>query len=463
MYVDDLPRTHDARFLAVFLVAFVAVLAAVYALGYAVAGDKVPTGTKVSGVDIGGMTRAHAARVLEHRLAPGLTRPVTVTVAGHQATLSPAKAGFALDVNATLDSVMDGSDWNPSHMLKVIEGGGHVDAVYSSDPEALAAALAPLAANAESHPVSSTVVVRGGRPVIRAGHPGHRVDVAAARDELIGALRDGDASVSLKLIPVPPPIGVSEVDAFVAKTLRPALSRAVVVSVSGRPLTVTPVEFGPALRIEQSDGRLRLGVFPGDLFRRTRGILRSAPGRPQDARIAFRAGRPVVVPGRAGRQVNIADWAKAVLTAATVSRDRRASAKVSVVSPAFTTADARALDIKAQIGAGSAHTDKSLSSILRAAARNIDATVVLPGATFSYLRSSGGTGPSTVRSPLADVTAAAATRARMKILERPAGPSSGHDLQFRNSSDFPVYVRALVISRPRGPATVEVQLWSAGG
>ena len=153
MYVDDLPRTHDARFLTVFLVGFVAVLAAVYALGYVVAGDKVPTGTKVGGVDIGGMTRAHAARVLEHRLGHDLLRPMTVTVAGHRATLSPAKAGFVLDVNATLDAVMDGGNWNPSHMLKVIEGGGHVDAVYRSDPGALAAALAPLAAKAESHPV----------------------------------------------------------------------------------------------------------------------------------------------------------------------------------------------------------------------------------------------------------------------------------------------------------------------
>ena len=289
------------------------------------------------------------------------------------------------------------------------------------------------------------------------------MDVPAARDELIRALRDGDASASLKLTSVPPPVGLSEAEAFVAKTLRPALSRAVVVSVSGRPLTVTPAEFGPALRIEQSNGRLHLGVYPGDLFRRTRGILRSAPGRPRDARIAFRSGRPVVVPGKAGRQVNIADWAKAVLTAATASRDRRASARVSVVSPAFTTADAKALDIKARIGAASASADQSLARILRPAARNLDATVVLPGATFSYLRSSGGTGPSTVRSPLGVATEAAARRARMRILERAVGTSSGNDLQFRNGSDFPVYVRALVVSRPHRPATVEVQLWSAGG
>ena len=47
VYVDNLPKTHDLRFMLVFVVGLAVIFGSLYAVGYAVAGDKLPNGTRV--------------------------------------------------------------------------------------------------------------------------------------------------------------------------------------------------------------------------------------------------------------------------------------------------------------------------------------------------------------------------------------------------------------------------------
>lgn len=463
VYVDDLPQTHDVRFLVVFLLMLVAALGAVYAVGFVVAGDKVPAGTTVAGVEIGGLSRDAARAPLERRLALQLRRPLTVRAGTFDRDIVPASAGVSFDVEATLDEAMGGPNWDPQHMLKVLEGGSAVEPVLRVDTAALRSALTPLAAKVAVAPVDATVGVESTRAVVHAGRPGQQLGLSEAAQPIVTALQRERASAAIALTSVQPAVDKTTARAFVDDTLRPALRSVVVIIVAGKPVTIPPARFGPALRAGRASTGLRLEIGPDDLYARTVGLLRAAPGRPADARITFPRGTPVIVPSRAGTVVDRQDWASAVLAAAT-SPGRRAVAHAHRVVPAFTTSDAQAMHIEVPVGAGTAaaRVGTGGAAPLKRAAIRLTGTVVLPGADFSLVRSAGlpGLGPLTM--PLTTAVQAAAERGGMTVTSRPSRPFNAHDLGFRNTSDFPVCLRSwLLVSGVGGSPTVHAELWSS--
>jgi hypothetical protein len=459
VYVDSLPEEHDGRFLLLFFVMFIAALGGVYVVGYLAAGDKVPARTTVADVEIGSMTRQEARDALEDAFAARLEEPLTVTVGGRSLKLVPDQEGMSFDVEATLDDAMGGTDWNPHHMLKVVEGGGAIDPIFRADPARLAAALEPLADRVERDAVDPSVRIEGGKPAVSPGREGRRLDIGVAAERVVTALRDDRASVTVRLSPVEPSVDEADVTAFVDERLAPALSRPVVIALGRASLRVTPARFGPALRVEHAHGAFHLSMSPGALWARTHTLVASVPGRPVDARVVIRNGQPSVLPGHAGTAVGQAAWADAVLTAATESDDRRATADVTTVPPEFTTADARALSITSAIASASGSAQARLAGTLSVAASGLDGTIVLPGESFSYVRAVGSASAATVLGPLGTATQSAAERADMTITRWPAVSPTGHDLGFRNATAHPVYIRCWVAPRGPGRTGVYVQFW----
>ena len=66
-------------------------LGGAYAAAYYNAGDKVPRGTTVSGVEVGGLTPADAATTLEQGLADRVAEPIAVGVGGDTVPVDPAR------------------------------------------------------------------------------------------------------------------------------------------------------------------------------------------------------------------------------------------------------------------------------------------------------------------------------------------------------------------------------------
>jgi vancomycin resistance protein YoaR len=459
VYVDDLPRTHDARFLIVILVIFAAALGGVYAVGYVAAGDKVPARTTVAGVDIGSKTRADARAVLERVFSKRLRDPLTVKVGGRSVKIIPQDQGVTFDVEATLDQAMGGTDWNPHHMLKVVEGGGPVDPIYRADLAALSAALAPLADRVEHPAVSSTVSVRSARPVVKPGHSGSRLDVGRAAEVVVAAVREERSSVTVPLTPVQPAVDLAEATSFVDGTLRPALSRSALVTVGGATLRVPPAQFGPALEVDDTGGKLRLTLRAGALWAHTHSLVATVPGHPVDAHIEFQDDRPVVVAGHAGTEVSEGDWADAVFAAITHSETHQAIANVTQVQPDVSTADARAFSITTNIASATGTAPARLAGALALAAKALDGTVVLPGESFSYDDVVGSASASTVLTPLGAATQTALERAHLTITQWPNVSPVGHDLGFRNSTNHPVCLHSWVAAHGAGRTAVFVQVW----
>jgi vancomycin resistance protein YoaR len=129
------------------------------------------------------------------------------------------------------------------------------------------------------------------------------------------------------------------------------------------------------------------------------------------------------------------------------------------VQPDLTTSDARALSITTRIATAEDTAQARLAGALSLAAHHLNATVVLPGETFSYVRTVGSASASTVLTPLGAATQAAAQRANMTITRWPAVSPVGHDLGFRNGTNHPVYIRCWVAPRGAAKTAVVVQFW----
>jgi lipoprotein-anchoring transpeptidase ErfK/SrfK len=95
-------------FLAVFLLVLVGGAVAAYAYDSS-RDDVIAEGVTVAGVDVGGMERGEARRVLVRELKEPLEQPIAVTRGGKRFTLSAQDAGVQAEVGAMVDEALERS------------------------------------------------------------------------------------------------------------------------------------------------------------------------------------------------------------------------------------------------------------------------------------------------------------------------------------------------------------------
>lgn len=93
--------THDRRVVAWLLLGLL-VLAGSYVALYFITSDRIPRGSTVMGIDVGGQTPAVAERRLAAELGPLAGRPIQVVAGEERGSLNLARAGLAVDVSATV-------------------------------------------------------------------------------------------------------------------------------------------------------------------------------------------------------------------------------------------------------------------------------------------------------------------------------------------------------------------------
>ena len=83
-----------ARVVVLLLLGLAVLAGGAYALAHEMAGDKVPRGTTVSGVDIGGLPRERAAAVLDEGLTERAAAAAAPAGGGNEQSVTPAEAGY---------------------------------------------------------------------------------------------------------------------------------------------------------------------------------------------------------------------------------------------------------------------------------------------------------------------------------------------------------------------------------
>ncbi|MDQ3479765.1 MAG: peptidoglycan binding domain-containing protein, partial [Actinomycetota bacterium] len=380
VYVDNLPQTHDLRFAALFACGLIALLGGLYAVGYYVAGDRVPGGTTVAGVDLGNLTTAEAEAELADKVKPRLDRPIRLKGSDRELTLEPRQSGLTFDIDATVDRALDGESWDPRHMLRVLLGGDDLSPVIAVNQTALDQQLRRLASRLFDKPVESSVSFASGRPRVTAGNAGVELDIPLTRERVIAAFTRGSAVARLPLRAVAPQISPTEAADFVADVAAPAVSAPVDIAVGRDDVRLRPGQFSRSLQAEVSkDGGLRLAIDAESLFLRSRAQINALPSRPVDAKIRLVSGRPVVVPSRTGLAVTEQALADSVLRALRRSDSRRAVAETQVVEARFTTREVRDLQIRQRLSSSVVSYEAVERDAVLKQANNLDGTLLGAG------------------------------------------------------------------------------------
>ncbi|MEO7745980.1 MAG: vanomycin resistance protein VanB, partial [Actinomycetota bacterium] len=112
------------RRLAALLAALV-VLAGAYVAVALWAGERVPAGVQVQGVDVGGLGRDDAVQLVRAQIGPRADRLVTLEAGPASTPVVPSTAGLGIDVPGTLDPLV-GFSLDPRSLLRHLRGDGDV-------------------------------------------------------------------------------------------------------------------------------------------------------------------------------------------------------------------------------------------------------------------------------------------------------------------------------------------------
>jgi vancomycin resistance protein YoaR len=388
------------------LVLGLALLAGVVYVGaYLATSDKVPVGTTVAGVDIGGKRPPSATYVLRDGLADRANTPFTVTVNGHTLQVPPADVGLAVDYAASVNHAGAVKSWRPSRLWAYYTTGTAFAPVVTLDQDRLATLLQRLDARAGRDPRNGTVVFDHHTFTVRPPRPGLVLDPRQAGTAFWNAFLTDDPTVSLGMSEVAPTIGPAAIHRFVRRFANPAMSSEVQLRFGQATLRLPPSAYGDLLGARRFGHQLRPTVQARALARVTHRLLAGAAiNRPQPATVALRDGRPHVVSAKPGVSYAPRDVAFALLRAIT-SPDRTARVRPTPAKATFTDADARALGIRRALSSYTVSLSRgSHADALASAVRRLDGIVLKPRQALS-LR--GRLGPATPDGPAGDALATA--------------------------------------------------------
>ncbi|AQZ63535.1 hypothetical protein BKM31_20580 [[Actinomadura] parvosata subsp. kistnae] len=362
------------------VVVVVAVLA--YAVPALLLSGKVPPGTRVDGVDIGGLPPGTARTRLDAGLRERLERKLTLSAGGERKQLTPARLGLGFDTGATVEQAMAGAA-TPAGVFRSLFGSREMRPVVSVDERRLAAGLASLAKSVDTEPVEGAVRYRGLEPRPVLPKPGRALDVGAASRAVRAAFVAGRTSAELDVKEKPAVLTADVVRRAVTTTARTAVAAPLKVVTGGKEATVSREQLAAGLRfVSDGKGGLRPSfdaaeVAPG----LAKALLITAP---KDASFTIVKGRPQVIPSRAGRGIDVKALGPAIARAVADS-SRRVELPAVARQPRVTTAQARKLGVKEKVSSFTTRHPCCAPRVtnIHRIADIVDGYVVRPGETFS--------------------------------------------------------------------------------
>lgn len=394
---QDLERGRGGRGRGLLALLFVLlVLGGLYVGAASYFGDRVPAGTTVGGVAVGGLTDQEARAAIERRVADRAAQPVRVTAASKRATLRPADSGLAVDYDESLAG-LTGFSLDPRDVIAHVRGGTARDLVTDVDEDALRAAVDTAAKTFDKKAVEGTVAIKDGAVRTTRSSTGLQVD----RDDLVGQVSQGwptTTTYAARTKTLEPTLEQAEIDRFVSDELEPLTTGPVTVTTTdpkakGAARTVSfPVaakDLLAAVSIKDSKGTLSLSI---DDAKVTAAVVAAG-----DASGALRPAKDAVVvvngpkdfsvtpseTGLALKKESVAEPVVAAMSKEGSARTAKVSSRTS--TPEITTAEAKKTLPKEQISTFTTYMTQYGPRVenIKLAARNLDGTYVAPGQTFS--------------------------------------------------------------------------------
>jgi vancomycin resistance protein YoaR len=365
-----------------------------------VAGDDIAEGTRVRGVDIGGMGRAEAQQVLDRRLGPVFAAPVALKIGDRIEKADPGALGLSLDTAATADRAASaGSDPVTAIGRLFASGGRDVEPVIRMDERKSRAEADRIAAASKRQVRDGAISFEKG--IAKAVAP--VTGVAMITDKALDTVRDGylrtpdAAPVVMPVRQTQPRIGPHETERAMNEFAQPAMSGPVTLTLAEKRISIGTVALGRHLTMKP-DSRNRLvpaldskGLLADPAVSRP---VRDAAQGPRDAVLRLDGDDRVVVAQESsvGRQVTAKAFGEAVVPLLTGSGAARTGEIATVVvQPQLTSASAQRLGIKEKVSSFTVAFPPApyRSTNIARAVELINGSVVLPGQEWSFNRTVG--------------------------------------------------------------------------
>jgi hypothetical protein len=265
---------------------------------YAGADGKVPRGTTVAGVAIGGRDRSAAAAALAHGLRLRGQDPITVSVGTVTTQVAPRDAGLSVNDVATVARALGPRSWDPRELWRYYAGGDEVPPVVHVDYRRMDAFLDALDQKAGQPARDAGISLRGGQIALTKPQNGVAIDKENARAALIDAYRQDSPSVRLPLLLSQPDVDENDLDTALRTIANPAMAGPVTLAFAGSQVTLEPRQYADLLSIVDKDGALALDVDSAGLASLVDPAAQDT--QPVDATVALQGSGPAVVPAVGG-------------------------------------------------------------------------------------------------------------------------------------------------------------------
>ncbi|MEX0168330.1 VanW family protein [Streptomyces sp. LMG1-1-1.1] len=488
---DHVPTPHQGRSPRLRTAAIAAGVVAVaagglYVAGLVAAGDDISAGTRVGGVDIGGMSRAEARARLADQAPASWTAPIPVKVGDSASTVAPATAGLTVDVAKTADLAADPAR-DPITVIGRLFSSGERDIrpVLAYDEGKAKAAVAEIAKKNDRQVREGSVAFRDGKAVATPSVTGQKIDTGRAVETLRAAYpaATGASAVNLPVSVTEPKLPAAEVSRFLDTYAKPAVSGPVTLTAGAERLRISPATLGDHLTVRNEGGRLTADLDPEALLRDpdVARPLAALTGAPVEATLGVRDGRVVVESeGRPGHEVTAKALGDAVrpLLAKSGAAARTAPVATTVTQPELTADSLARLGITEQMSTFTVNFPAApyRTTNIGRAAELINGSLVQPGEVWSFnktvgertpdngfvdgtmildgqYRSAPGGGVSAMATTVFNAMFFAGVKpveygAHSFYIERyPAGREAtvawgSLDLKFRNDTGKPIYIQA---------------------
>ncbi|MEU9860008.1 VanW family protein [Streptomyces sp. NPDC047971] len=393
-------RGHRRVRIAVTAVGAVLVAAGgLYAAGLVATGDEISEGTRVDGVDIGGMSREEARAKLTSSPPASWTAPVPVRIGGSTGTVDPAAAGLSVDVEETVEKAADPARDPVTVIGRLFSSQERdVEPVVAFDEAEARAAMTETARTYDRATVEGAVSFKEGQAVTVQARDGQKLDVDGAVDTLRDTYPEPAAEpVTLPTAVSRPKVGEAELSRFLNEFGTPAMSGPVTLTVDGESLRITPTTLGSHLTVKADDqGRLVPALDSRALIRDPAVAvpLEAVATGPVEATLGVQGGRVVVLSdGRAGHEVTAKALGDAVMPLLPKKGEAARTGPVAtqLIQPVLTRKSVAEMGIKEQMSSFTVDfpTAPYRTTNIGRAVELIDGSLVKPGEVWSFNRTVG--------------------------------------------------------------------------
>lgn len=361
-----------------------------YLVGLLASGEEVPEGTRVSGVDIGGLSLSQAEKKLDSSLGMAWSEPVKVFIGDSVGTVDVD--GISLDSEETVArAAQAGSDPVTVIGRLFTSGDREVEPVTRVDE---AKARASLAENAKAYDRKAReggVTFHAGEPVPTRPVTGRSLDVDGAVKALASAVPgQGKEPVRLPVRTNKPRVSVAEVNRAIKEFATPAMSAPVTLTTSGQKIEISPATLGKHLTMKPDEDKRLTPVLDGKRLLADPVVaspLALATDKAVNAKLRLDSGRVTVASdGKTGQEVTAQALQKSLLPLLTKTGTARTGAVATgEVQPQLTRDNVGRLGIKEKMSTFTVNFEPEAYRVtnIGRAAELIDGSVVLPGDTWS--------------------------------------------------------------------------------